>query len=92
MAACGSRRRYTVPMVLGLAIGVLLVVVAVISFMRREEVAERLARSYAQRPAPAWMPTILRKRFGIRETRVISIVLPLVMAGVGCQQIIAALR
>lgn len=75
----------------GLGIGIFLIIVSIASFVRRAEVAERLARSYAQRRSPSWAPSIFRKRFGPRETRIISVLLPALMAAVGCQQVIAAL-
>ncbi len=75
---------------LPLVIGVFLTVMAIASFLRRAEVAERLARSYTQQPSPSWAPTILRKRFGIRETRVISLLISTLMLAVGFQQLIAA--
>jgi hypothetical protein len=57
---------------LGLGLGVLLIVFGVVNFVRRDEVATRLAAYYARGRTPAWLPRVLRARWGIGETRFIA--------------------
>lgn len=66
-----------------LGIGVVLVVFGVVNFVRRDEVAARLAAYYARGRSPAWLPRILRARWSLRETRFIAWAVTVAAIGVG---------
>ena len=68
---------------LGLGIGLVLIIFGVVDFVRRDEVAARLAAYHARGQAPGWLPRILRARWGIRETRFISWAVSAAANGVG---------
>ena len=76
---------------LGLGLGLFLIITAAGSFIARERVAEQLARSYAQRSSPQWVPAIFSKRFGLRETRVLAVLVAALLVSVGCWFTVAAL-
>lgn len=76
---------------LGLGLGIVMIAGGIGNFVARGEVAERLAGYYAGQRGPSWAPAIFRKRFGIRETRIIALLITALLSSVGCWFTVAAL-
>ena len=75
----------------GFILGLVLIAAGIGNLVRREEVAKRLARAYEDQKSPSWFPKILSQRFGIRETRVVSVLVAILLLSVGCWFVIDAL-
>lgn len=75
---------------LGLALGIVMAFVGIATLVAREAVAQGLAREYSQRESPSWAPGFFQKRFGIRETRVMSVLLGAILIAVACWFVIGS--